>query len=240
MGETGQTRRVRAGQVDLACQVSGDEQAPPMVLLHALGERGADWAAVAGRFARRYRVYAPDLRGHGDSDWPGAYSFALLRDDVCAFLDALGLARVTLVGHSMGGAVAFGVTLERPDLVARLVAEDVVPPYPRDRPPPERPDGPLDFDWAVVPAIVTQVNAGDSAAWTALPGIVAPTLIVGGGEASHIDQARLAQAARLIPRCDLVTIPAGHLVHASEPERFARTVLDWLAKQGPDTPDRPG
>lgn len=224
-----ETRRIKAGTVELAYQVSGHEQARPVVLLHALGERGSDWAAVAERFAQSYRVYAPDLRGHGDSDWPGEYSFALMRADVRAFLAALGLARVTLIGHSMGGAVAFGVALEHPDLVARLVAEDVAPPYPRDRPLPERPEGVLDFDWAVVPAIVAQVNQGDPAAWAALPGLAAPTLLVGGGAASHIEQDRIAEAARLIPRCDLVTIPAGHLVHAAEPDLFARTVLDWLA-----------
>ena len=199
-----------------------------MVLLHALGERGSDWEPVAGRFAEAYRVYAPDLRGHGDSDRPGQYSFVLMRDDVIAFISALGLAKVTLVGHSMGGAVAFGVALERPDLVDRLVAEDVTPPYPRDRPLPDRPQGQLDFDWAVVPAILAQVNQGDQAAWAALPGLEMPTLLIGGGQASHIEQDRLAEAARLIPRCDLVTIDAGHLVHAAQPDLFAVTVLDWL------------
>ncbi len=218
--------------VELAYRVSGAEDAPPMVLLHALGERGADWSQVAPAFAAKYRVYAPDLRGHGDSDWPGEYSFALMRADVRAFLDALGLGRVTLVGHSMGGAVAFGVALEHQDRVARLVAEDVTPPYPRERPLPERPGTPLDFDWAVVPAIVAQVNAGDPAAWAALPGLSVPTLLIGGGEASHIDQNRIAEAARLIPRCEVVTIPAGHLVHAAQPDLFTRTVLDWLTAAG--------
>ncbi len=199
-----------------------------MVLLHALGERGADWAPVGGRFAGRFRVFAFDLRGHGDSDWPGEYSFELMRDDVLAALDVLGLGRVTLVGHSMGGAVAYLVTMHRPDLVGRLIVEDASPPFPRDRAIPDRPDGPLDFDWPVVPAIVAQVNAGDQAAWDGLTSITAPALLVAGGPASHIDQARLADAAARIPRCDLVTIPAGHLVHAARPSEFARAVLTWL------------
>jgi 3-oxoadipate enol-lactonase len=88
-----------------------------------------------------------------------------MRDDVEAAIDKLGLTEVTLVGHSMGGAVALLVAMGRPDLVGRLIVEDVSPPYPRDRAIPERPEGALDFDWAVVPAIVTQVNAGDQAAW---------------------------------------------------------------------------
>jgi 3-oxoadipate enol-lactonase len=225
-------RRVRAGKVELTYLVWGDERTPPMVLLHALGERGADWSAVAAKFAGKYRVYAPDLRGHGDSDWPGEYSFELMRDDVVAFAEALGLASVVLVGHSMGGAIAFSVALQFPDLVARLVVEDVAPPYPRDRPVQARPEGPLDFDWGVVPPILAQVNEGDPATWAALSGLDVPTLLVAGGSASHIAQDKIAEAARRIPRSELVTIPAGHLVHAAQPGLFARTVLDWLAAVG--------
>jgi 3-oxoadipate enol-lactonase len=222
------TQTVQAGAVRLAYAVSGESDAPPMVLLHALGERAADWQPVAGRFAERFRVFAFDLRGHGDSDRPGEYSFQLMRDDVAAALDELGLTEVTLVGHSMGGAVALLVTIGRPDLVGRLIIEDVSPPYPRDRAIPERPDGPLDFDWAVVPAIVTQVNAGDQAAWDGLTAIAAPTLLIAGGPASHIDQDKIAAAAARIPRADLVTIPAGHLVHSGCPAQFADAVLTWL------------
>lgn len=222
------THTVQAGDIRLAYAVSGEPGAPPMVLLHALGERGADWAPAAGRFAERFRVFAFDLRGHGDSDWPGQYSFRLMCKDVAAALDKLGLAGVALVGHSMGGAVAFLVAMERPDLVSRLIVEDVSPPYVRQRAIPDRPDGRLDFDWPVVPAIVGQVNAGDQAAWDALTTITAPTLLIAGGPASHIDQDKLADAAARIPRCDLVTIPAGHLVHAARPTQFASVVLTWL------------
>jgi pimeloyl-ACP methyl ester carboxylesterase len=219
---------VRAGDIRLAYTVSGEPDAPPMVLLHALGERGADWAPVTGRFAERFQVFAFDLRGHGGSDWPGEYSFELMRDDVVAALDELGLSRVTLVGHSMGGAVAYLVTMHRSDLAGRLIVEDASPPFPRDRAIPDRPDGLLDFDWPVVPAIVAQVNAGDQAAWDGLTSITAPALLVAGGAASHVDQAKLADAASRIPRCDLVTVPAGHLVHAARPAEFVSAVLTWL------------
>jgi len=199
-----------------------------MVLLHALGERGADWAPVAVTLAERFRVITFDLRGHGNSDWPGEYSFRLMRDDVIGALERLGLSRVTLAGHSMGGAVAYLVAMERPALVERLIVEDVPPPYRRDRAIPARPEGALDFDWAVVPAIVGQVNAGDPAAWDGLATITAPTLLIGGGPGSHIDQDKLAAAAARIPRCHLVTVPAGHLVHASRPADFVRAVLTWI------------
>jgi 3-oxoadipate enol-lactonase len=129
----------------------------------------------------------------------------------------------------MGGAVALLVAMGRPDLVGRLIVEDVSPPYPRDRLIPDRPEGALDFDWAVVPAIVTQVNAGDQAAWDGLTAIIAPTLLIAGGPVSHIDQDQIAAAAAMIPRADLLTIPAGHLVHSRCPAQFADAVLTWLA-----------
>lgn len=143
-------------------------------------------------------------------------------------LDQLGLRKVTLVGHSMGGAVAYLVAMQRPDRVERLIVEDVPPPFPRDRPIPERPTGSLDFDWAVVPAIVGQVNDGDPAAWDGLGAITAPTLLIGGGADSHIPQDKLEAVAARIPCCALVTIAAGHHVHATCPSEFAGVVLNWL------------
>lgn len=224
----GEEYKISVGDVSLAYQVSGDPDAPPMVLLHALGEQASGWAPVMARFARHYRVVAVDLRGHGRSDWPGAYSFQLMRDDVTALIERLGLGEVVLIGHSMGGMVAYLTAMTRPDLVSRLIVEDAPPPYPRDRAIPGRPAGALDFDWPVVPAIVRQVNQGDPVAWGNLGKISAPTLLIGGGPQSHIPQRLLADVADRIPSCELVTIPAGHNVHDGRPDEFADTILRWL------------
>ena len=204
-----------------------------MVLLHGLGERGASWAPVIPWFAERFHVLALDMRGHGASDWPGTYSLRIMRDDLLGFLDQLGLGAVTLVGHSMGGGVAYLTAIQLQDRVRRLIVEDASPPFRRDRAIPARPPEPLDFDWAVVTAIVGEVNAGDPAAWEGLATITAPTLLIGGGPASHIPQDMLAEAAARIPRCDLVTIPAGHDVHTARPAEFAGAVLGWLRPDGP-------
>jgi len=217
-----------AGGVRLAYQVSGAPSAAPMLLLHALGEQASSWAPVTARFAERYRVFALDLRGHGHSEWPGTYSFRLMRDDVIGVIERLGLRKVILVGHSMGGGVAYLAAAARPGLISRLIIEDVPPPFPRPRAIPERPTGALDFDWPVVPAIISQVNRGDPAAWDNLHMITAPTLLIGGGPESHIPQDRLAAVAARIPYCELVTIPAGHHVHSTRPAEFANAVLGWL------------
>jgi 3-oxoadipate enol-lactonase len=199
-----------------------------MVLLHALGERAASWAPVTARFAECFRVFALDLRGHGGSDWPGTYSFQLMCDDVVGVLDRFSPGMVTLAGHSMGGVVAYLVAMRQPGRVERLIIEDAPPPCPRERAIPDRPVGPLDFDWAAVQAIISQVNAGDPAAWDGLGGITAPTLLIGGGPHSHIPQDQLAAVAARTPRCDLITIPAGHHVHKTRPSEFADVVLGWL------------
>src|SRR6266700_2897410 len=70
--ESGSVRRVRAGGAWLAYRTWGAAQAPPLVLLHALGEASSDWAPVAEALAPSWRVYAPDLGGHGASDWAGS------------------------------------------------------------------------------------------------------------------------------------------------------------------------
>jgi hypothetical protein len=112
------------------------------------------------------------------------------RPHVLGVLDALSAQRRGLqdppVGHSMGGAVAYLVAMQQPDRVERLIVEDVPPPFPRERAIPERPAGSLEFDWAVVPAIIGQVNQGDQEAWDGLRVITAPTLLIGGGPQSHI------------------------------------------------------
>jgi len=203
-----------------------------MVMLHALGEHAASWDTVAPRFATRFRVVALDLRGHGASDWPGTYSFELMRDDVIGVLDDLDLHELVLVGHSMGGTVAYLVAQAQPSRITRLVVEDAPPPFARTRPVPPRPAGELSFDWAVVPAIIEEVNDPSQRWWTQLPDITAPTLLIGGGSTSHIPQEKLVDVARVVPWCTLITIPAGHDIHESEPDAFSEVVLDWLGADG--------
>lgn len=215
--------------------IRGRSTSPKMVLLHALGEGRHHLDTVADHFAASFEVFTPDLRGHGDSDWPGHYSFEAMYHDVTGLLDVLGLASVVLVGHSMGGVVSYLVALDRPDLVERLIVEDVSPPYERDQPVPAPPPDTrgLPFDWPVVPAIISEVNAGAREVWARLDTIEAPTLVIGGGEQSHIPQDKLRDVGDRIPRCDVLTIAAGHHVHANQPGQFVEAVAAWLSGQPP-------
>ncbi|MEW9531253.1 alpha/beta fold hydrolase [Microbispora sp. NPDC049125] len=216
------------GGARLAYRVWGEPGGPPLVLLHALGEASADWDGVAPALAAGRRVYAPDLRGHGLSERTDAYSLELMRDDVLGLLDALELGRVDLIGHSMGGAVAYLLAAARPERVRRLVLEDVGAPLPRPRVVPARPEGALPFDWGMVLAIKAQIDEPDPG-WLGLLGrITAPALVVAGGPASSVPQERVAELARRIPGGRMITIPSGHLVHAVRPDDFTRAVLEFL------------
>jgi 3-oxoadipate enol-lactonase len=79
-----------------------------------------------------------------------------------------------------------------------------------------------------VPAILTEANDPTRRYWARLPGISAPTLLIGGGPDSYLPPEELAEVARLIPDSTLVTIRAGHHVHATDPEAFCDAVLPWL------------
>jgi pimeloyl-ACP methyl ester carboxylesterase len=105
----------------------------PLLLLHGLGGSCEDWIFQVPAFAPRYRVITPCLRGFGHSERPrGGYSIPQHASDVFALLDALGIDRCHVVGHSMGGAIAFEMALERPDRVASLVALNSQPSFELD------------------------------------------------------------------------------------------------------------
>ncbi|MFI2205796.1 alpha/beta fold hydrolase [Streptomyces sp. NPDC020192] len=233
--DTAQPQIVKANGITLACRSWGPADAPPVLLLHCRGADGADWTTVAERLAAPpdpRRVYAPDLRGHGHSGWPGEYAVEAMSDDVRALLAAVGVDRADVVGHSLGGLVACLLAQHHPDVVRRLVLEDVCAPVPLDppRPPAPRPEGELPFDWAMVRATDEQRNAPDPVWRDHMGRITMPTLVIGGGHTSLIPQDKVAQLAGLIPDASLVTLDAGHLVHESRPEEFLAVVEEFLGR----------
>jgi pimeloyl-ACP methyl ester carboxylesterase len=102
----------------------GNPTAPLLVLLHGGFEQSHAWDAIASVLSRRWHVIAPDLRGHGDSDWSsgGAYSVLDFVADLAALLKQLADQRVTLIGHSLGGNVAIHFSAIYPQHVHRLCA----------------------------------------------------------------------------------------------------------------------
>jgi pimeloyl-ACP methyl ester carboxylesterase len=98
---------------------------PPLVMIHGWASSHKFWKYCLSAFAPRWRVVAPDLVGFGISEKPDRdYSIEALTRWFGAFLDALKLDRVTLVGHSMGGTIALLYALEHPERVAKLVVSN--------------------------------------------------------------------------------------------------------------------
>jgi pimeloyl-ACP methyl ester carboxylesterase len=179
-------------------------------------------------------VIAFDQRGHGESARPGSYSFELMRDDLALFIDNLDLVRPVLVGHSMGGTVAYLYVEAFPDSVEKLVIVDTPPPFPPASPWPEPDDIPEDvpFDGRVLLPIIRQLNEPDPTWWTQLANIRVPLLLIGGGSTSTIQQDKLADVIARVPSGRLVTLEgAGHSVHRSRPEQFIALVRDFLTQQ---------
>ncbi|MFE0336198.1 alpha/beta fold hydrolase, partial [Streptomyces sp. NPDC058955] len=222
-------RTVTVDGVRLAHRVAGAEDAPPVVLVHGRGESSLTWAGIVDELAADHRVYAVDLRGHGLSDRPGGYGFADFRDELGGFLKALGLTGATVVTHSMGAGAACLLAQDEPGLVGRLVLEEPPAFVPLDPPRPVagRPEGPLAFDWEIVPTTDAELNAPDPAWRTRLPAITAPTLILAGGPTSHIPQEQLAGLADAIPGARLVTVEAGHLIHEARPAAFLAALREF-------------
>ncbi|MGW6898925.1 alpha/beta fold hydrolase [Streptomyces sp. NBC_01718] len=219
---------VDVGDVRLAYRTWGDPFGSPVVLLHGLGGSAASWEAVGSLLGEEWRVYALDLRGHGESDWPDEYSFELMRDDVLGFLDECDLDRVGLVGHSMGGVVAHLLAQEHADRVERLVLVETPPPFPSEPRPATQPEGPVDYDWNVVAPIRAQVADPDPQWADGLGEIVAPTLMIAGGPESTMPQGRLADMASLIPDCRLITLGGGHRVHEIHADQVAQQITEFF------------
>jgi pyruvate dehydrogenase E2 component (dihydrolipoamide acetyltransferase) len=110
----------------VAALVAGPPDATEtIVFLHGLGGAQSTWASVLGDFASIHRIAAIDLPGHGASDKPSPdsadYSIPGLAAKVGEVLEQLELSPAVLVGHSLGGAAAIQLALERPKLVRALV-----------------------------------------------------------------------------------------------------------------------
>ncbi len=116
----------------------GNEDAPPLILIHGGRDHCRSWDALAQSLRQQFHVLAPDLRGHGDSDWAKGGSYALTEYvyDLTRLVETMAATQVTLIGHSMGGMVGLMYAGAFPDRVSRLVVLDGVTVLPGAKPPP--------------------------------------------------------------------------------------------------------
>jgi lipase len=101
----------------------GPPKAPVLLCLHGVTGHGIRFRRLSTRLQGR-RLLAPDLRGHGLSDWEPPWDLVHYLGDVLETMDALGLDRVDVAGHSFGGRLALELAAEHPERVDRLVLLD--------------------------------------------------------------------------------------------------------------------
>lgn len=112
----------------------GHPERPPFLMLHGIARHAHTFDHLAAAFADRYHVMAIDMRGHGDSSWSpeGAYLVEDYVSDLEGVVAQLKLRHLTLLGNSTGGRVVQVFAGLHPDLVDRLVVEDVGPERPQE------------------------------------------------------------------------------------------------------------
>jgi pimeloyl-ACP methyl ester carboxylesterase len=122
-------RTVRLGALTFHYTEWGTPDAPPVVLLHGITGHARGWDTAARALAPGRRVLALDQRGHGDSEAPpdADYRVGTMAADLAAFVDTLGLSRVSVVGHSMGGRIAIAWAGLHGARLDRLVLVDIGP-----------------------------------------------------------------------------------------------------------------
>jgi esterase len=99
----------------------------PLLILHGLFGNLKNWNWHARELARDFRVYALDLRNHGESPHSAAMDYRVMAEDVLEFIDNRELSEVSILGHSMGGKVAMQLALNYPHRVSRLLVVDIAP-----------------------------------------------------------------------------------------------------------------
>lgn len=112
----------------------GDEHKPPLLILHGISRLARCYDHIAPHFVDRYRVFAMDMRGHGDSGWhpQGAYLVEDYVQDVEGLVQQLGLRDLVLWGASTGGRVVQVFAGMHPHLTKAVIVEDVGPERPKE------------------------------------------------------------------------------------------------------------
>jgi pimeloyl-ACP methyl ester carboxylesterase len=108
-----------AGEIYYFASKNGDHR-PALVLIHGAGGMHLHWPYNLRRLTD-FRVFAPDLPGHGKSDGLGKQSIDKYAEVLAAWMDQVGIKKAVIAGHSMGGAIAQTLAMEYADKVRALI-----------------------------------------------------------------------------------------------------------------------
>jgi esterase len=102
-------------------------QGNPVIILHGLLGLSDNWVTFGRQLAVDFEVFIPDLRNHGQSPHDPVFNFHLLVGDLIELIKDLGLKKINMIGHSLGGKTAMLFALNYPDLLDKLVIVDIAP-----------------------------------------------------------------------------------------------------------------
>ena len=210
----------------------------PLVLLHGNGEDHNYFDRQMGPFSAKYRVIAPDTRGHGGSPRGEApFTLEQFAEDLKEFLDGLGIKKCHLLGFSDGGNIALLFALKYPGYIEKLILNGAnLEPGGLKRSvrladkarwtwlramgaaaPGKR------ADFEMVDLMVTQPHIDP----LSLRSLRAPTLVV-AGEQDMVLEAHTRAIAAPIPGAQLAILPGDHFLARKRPETFNGLVLEFL------------
>lgn len=111
--------------VELHYRISGEGR--PLILLHGLFGSLDNLGVIARGLEGDWQVHALDQRNHGKSPHTDGMTYPQMADDVLAYMDAQGIEKAMVLGHSMGGKVAMQLALKAPDRIAGIIVADIAP-----------------------------------------------------------------------------------------------------------------
>ena len=236
----------------------------PLVLIHgSTSDSHTDWDRVIPALAEHYRVFAPDCRGHGQSNNPRmSYSFREMAEDVAAFVRLLGYEKAHIVGHSNGGNIALVMLMEHPEVVQTCIlqaANAQVTPYLIEREPVyfdadrierEEPDwmnemialhektNGRDYWRTLVKLTMKETTSEPNYSPEDLSRVTQPVLsIMGADDKSNATDQHAQFIASHIPNAELwVPENTGHNVHLERLEEWLAKVRDFLERRGKSKP----
>jgi pimeloyl-ACP methyl ester carboxylesterase len=247
--------KIKRDGVEIYYEVHGD--GPPLLLTHGYSSTSAMWQGQVAALSKRHRLVLWDMRGHGQSDYPGdpsAYSEALTVADMAALLDAVGADNAIVGGLSLGGYMSLAFYRAHPERVRALLIIDTGPGFKKDDARDawnkracdtagkfEREGLDLLKSLSRERSTVTHRDATglalaargmltqrDARVIESLPDIKVPSLIVVGADDTPFLAASDYMAAK-IPGAQKVVIPAaGHAVNIDQPQAFIEAVLPFL------------
>ncbi|MDN4594680.1 alpha/beta fold hydrolase [Polycladomyces subterraneus] len=231
----------------------------PLLALHGHMNEGRFVQGLADAIRDDYRVIALDQRGHGESSRPSSFANDRYVDDALALLDYLGVQKAVVLGHSLGGVVAYRLAASRPERVLALIVVDIgavvdndltfVASWPHRAPTQEELIAALghlgpahaysmrqyEYGWGlpfVAEDMIISQRELNGDYWNDWLASRVPALLLHGTQSKVLSYEHAEEMARKRPNTTLVQINAGHAIYYDNPDRYVAEIQNFLKSVG--------